>query len=185
MRFKSLRKIAILTVSLTLLKAYSLENILKSYENGQYWKSCSLCQKSIKLYKDKDEFLNFCALSCLKANELEKMASFASLLKKTPLDRKNSIYFLTILYQKELLFHSILDGKDISFVKIPKTNYILSDIFVRYVKKDYIKKGKVYIFPDKKNPNIFYKLSIEKMGDKRKLFLRTFKGKILLETRIY
>ena len=112
------------------------------------------------------------------------MGKFASLLGKKASDRKNSVYFLTILYQKKLLLNSILDKADISFVKLPKTNYILSDIFIKYVKKDFTKRKNVYLFKDDEDPKITYKLSVQKMDGENKLFLKTFKGKILIKTRI-
>ncbi|NPA81430.1 MAG: hypothetical protein GXO31_02355 [Epsilonproteobacteria bacterium] len=165
--------------------AGNLEKIIKSYKNEQYWKSCDLCEKSLSLYEKNSDFLNFCSLSCLKSGELEKMGKFASLLGKKASDRKNSVYFLTILYQKKLLLNSILDKADISFVKLPKTNYILSDIFIKYVKKDFTKRKNVYLFKDDEDPKITYKLSVQKMDGENKLFLKTFKGKILIKTRIY
>ncbi len=179
-------KTAILGVSLICsLNAQDFKKLLESFKNEQYWKTCSLCEKNLKEYKKNSEFLNFCALSCLRANQLEDMARFASLLKKTKKDRENSIYFMTILYQKELLFHAVLDNKNISFVNIPKTNYILSDIFYKFVKKNFIKSKNAYIFKDDKKKDISYKLSVEKIDGEKKLFLRTFQGKVLVKTRIY
>jgi len=162
-----------------------IKDILLSYKNEQYWKTCNKCTLSLNLYGKNSDFLNFCAISCVKADDLDKIYPFVKRLKTSPSDRANMIYFMTILYQKELLFHSIIDKTDISSIKLPKINYILSDIFVKYVNKNYTKKGNVYIFKDDKNPLITYKLSIEEMEGEKKIFLKTFKKKIITKTRIY
>jgi len=162
-----------------------LQEIIASYKNEQYWKTCNKCSLFIKRYQDNSDFLNFCALSCLKADSLDKIYPFVKRLKNSPSDRKNSLYFLTILYQKELLLNSILDKIDISFVKLPKTNYILSDIFIKYVNKNYTKKDNAYIFKDDNNPFITYKLTVNKIDGENRLILKTFKRDIVTKIRVY
>ncbi len=170
----------------SILKAREpLKEIISSYKNEQYWKTCSKCSLFINRYENNGDFLNFCAFSCLKADNLDKIYPFAKRLKNSPSDRKNALFFMTILYQKELLLNSILDKIDISFVKLPKTNYILSDIFTKYVNKNYIKKDNAYIFRDDENPFITYKLTVNKIDGENRLILKTFKRDIVVKIRVY
>ena len=45
-----------------------------------------------------------------------------------------------------MLYLSLVDNMDISYIRTPKINYILSEIFDKYVVKDYIKNNDKYIF---------------------------------------
>ncbi len=177
--------LAFLTFFSLLQGGDELKEIIISYKNEQYWKTCSKCSLFINRYQNNSDFLNFCALSCLKADNLDKIYPFVKRLKNSPTDRKNALFFLTILYQKELLLSSILDDTDISFVKLPKTNYILSDIFIKYVNKNYIKKDNVYIFQDDDNPFITHRLTINKIDGENRLILKTFKRDIVVKIRVY
>ncbi len=173
-------------ILITLLFSYSFSitksDIYKEYQLKKYKEACFEAAR-IYLYNKKDNnFLTVFANSCLKVDNINRMAFPAMLLIRNPGARSNSIYFLTILYQKKLLYKSLIDNFDISKFKFPTTNYILSKIFVMYVNKNYIKIGNTYIFKDKGKK---YKLYIVKEKGIYKMILKTFKNKNLIKTRIY
>ncbi len=173
--------ICILSYSVAITKG----DVYKAYKNKNYKQACTDAAK-IYLYNKKDEtLLSVFANSCLKVDNINRMAFPAMLLVRSSAARSNSIYFLTILYQKKLLYKSLIDGYDVSKFKFPTTNYILSKIFVMYADKMYTKSGSTYIFKDNKNKNISYKLNISNTKGVYKMILRTFKNGVIIKTRIY
>jgi len=79
----------------------------------------------------------------------------------------------------------LCDGVDISYINLPKTNYILSKIFDKFIRGKYDFKNGSYWFSNEANIDIKYKLSIEKENNIKKMYLRTFKNNTIIKTRIY
>ncbi len=176
-------------ILMTLLFSYSFSitksDIYKAYKEKKYKKACFESTKIYLFNKKDNDFLTVFANSCLKVDNINRMAFPAMLLIRNSGARSNSVYFLTILYQKKLLYKSLIDGFDVSKFKFPTTNYILSKIFVMYADKAYTKVGNTYIFKNKKNKDIKYKLYIIKEKGVYKMILKTFKNNNLVKTRIY
>ncbi len=169
----------------SLLFAIDKNDVYKAYKNKNYAKACTLAAK-IYLHKKKDsDFLTIFADSCLKADNINRMAFPAMLLFRNPEARSNSIYFLTILYQKKLLYKSLIDGFDVSKFIFPTTNYILSKVFVKYAKKEYKRFGDIYIFKDNSDNHKRYEMSLIKDKGIYKIVLKTFVDNKLQRTRIY
>ena len=53
---------------------------------------------------------------------------------------------LFILFQKKMLYLALVDGFDISNIRTPKVNYILSNVFDEFVKGNFKKDGDKFIF---------------------------------------
>ena len=68
------------------------------------------------------------------------------MLYKNKDQRENASLYSTILFQKKMLYLALCDNVDISYIRTPKINYILSEIFDKFVEKDYVKKSDTYIF---------------------------------------
>ena len=160
-------------------------DVYNAYKQKDYNNACILGAKIYLNHKEDSDFLTVFADACLKIDKINRMAFPAMLLKRDKAARSNSVYFLTILYQKKLLYEALIDGFDISKYKFPTTNYILSKIFVKYSKKDYKKIKNIYIFKDDINKNIKYELSLKKDGELYKMVLKTFLNNTLQKTRIY
>lgn len=161
------------------------EDVVKLYLDDNF---SSACQKSAEIYdsyKEDDEFLNIFAHSCLEADMVNRLVLPIIKLYKTEKARENAAYYSTILYQKKLLYVALIDGVDISYVNLPKTNYILSIIFEKFVTKDYVLKSGMYTFIDDNNSQITYTLSIETEDNFKKMFLRTYKNDKIVKTRTY
>ncbi len=171
----------IVTYSFSIQKS----DIYKNYKNKNYKTACILAAKIYLYNKTDNDFLTVFANSCLKVDNINRMAFPAMLLMRNSGARSNSIYFLTILYQKKLLYKSLIDGFDVSKYNFPTTDYILSKIFVKYSKKDYQKLANIYIFTDDKDKDITYKMNVIKDKGVYKIVLKTFKKNVLLKKRIY
>ena len=160
-------------------------DVYRAYKQKRYREACTLGAK-IYLYNKKDNyFLTMFADACLKVDNINRMVFPAMLLIRDAAARSNSVYFLTILYQKKLLYKSLIDGFDVSNYKFPTTNYILSKIFVKYAKKDYKKFRDVYIFKDDTDINKKYEMSLIKDRGVYKIVLKTFLNNNLQKTRFY
>ncbi|WP_331775904.1 hypothetical protein [Sulfurospirillum sp. 1612] len=180
---KKILLIMILLVSYT--AANDFNDLKTMFLKKQYAKVCS---KSVVLYphhKHNSNFLNIFAVSCLNSDMINKLMVPIIKLYKTKADRENAAYYATILYKKKLLYYALIDHIDISYVRLPKTNYILSNIFDKYVQKKYRFKGNSYWFDDDHDTTLKYQLSIEEVRQVKKMYLRTYKDGILIKTRTY
>jgi len=165
--------------------AKNLDDIKNLYSNGKYYKACSLSGGLYTVYKDDEVFLNLYADSCLKADMINRLMLPIIKLYKTKSERENAAYFSTILYEKKMLYHALCDGVDISYINLPKTNYILSKIFDKFIRGKYDFKNGSYWFSDDTNIDFKYKLSIEKENKIKKMYLRTYKNNKIIKTRVY
>lgn len=163
--------------------ALEVEDVKKFYENQEYEKICT--DEVANFYtKWHDEGLtNMYAHSCLNLDMLNRLIIPIVQLHKSESSRANASYYATVLTQKKLLYYSLIDNIDISYVRLPKTGYILSNIFERYTKKEYEKDGDVFIFNEKND--IVYKLSLTKNGNTIKMVLKTYQNDTLMKTRYY
>ena len=181
-----INKIGIIFILLTtLLHATNKDDILKFYKEKKYRKVCIKAGDLYQKYKTDEEFLNIYAHSCLEVDMINKIILPIVKLHKTAKSRENAAYFATIFYQKKLLYHALVDDVDISYVNLPKTKYIFSIIFDKFVSGDYNYKNDSYWFNDDENSELSYKLSVETHQKSKKIFLRTYKNNKITKTRTY
>lgn len=159
--------------------------IVNLYKKGRYARACVEFGKIYTKYKADENFLNLFAYSCLKSDHINRMVLPIIKLNGSPSARANAAYFTTILYQKKLLYNALIDGVDISYVKLPKTDYILSEIFCKYVKKDYVKKNGNYLFKDDKDNSLTHEMSVEKEDNIQKIYIKSYKDGKIIKTRSY
>ncbi len=106
-------------------------------------------------------------------------------MKFSPEARANSAYFSVILMQKRLLYHALLDGYDLSSLNLPTTNFILSTVFDLYAEQAKNTKNDFYIFTDKNDNRISYKLYLEKHNKLNKIIIEKFYDKKLIQQHMY
>lgn len=179
------KTILILLFLITFLNATSLDDIYKLYEEKEYRKVCLKAGDLYHMYKTDEKFLNIYAHACLEEDMINRTILPIIKLHKTKEARENAAYFATILYQKKLLYYALVDDIDISYVNLPKTKYILSIIFNKFVSGYYEFKNDAYWFKDDNDNEISYKLSAELHQNAKKLFLRTYKNSELIKVRTY
>ncbi len=158
---KALLVSALLLSSLT---SADIESLYKLYQSKKYKQACQLGLRMFKEQKKDSRFLMLYGLSCLNADYIDRLAVPMTALRYSKTERANASYFATILLQKKLLYHSLLDGIDISNLKLPKTDYILSKVFDLYTKKEYKKVDDKYYFIPKKGAGLMYVLYLEGTG---------------------
>ncbi len=161
-------------------------DIVKQYYNENNYRTA--CLKAGDIYgelSDNEEFLSIYAHSCLESDMINRLVLPIIKLYQTPESRENAVYFSTILYQKKLLYHALVDDVDISYINLPKTNYILSKVFNRFVNGNYNYTNGAYWFIDEDDSSISYKLTAEEHQKAKKIFLRTYKDGQVIKVRTY
>ena len=181
-----IKKILLIFILLTtFLYATDKSDIVRFYKEKNYRKACLKAGDLYLKYKSDEEFLNIYAHSCLEEDMINRTILPIVKLYKSPEARENAAFFATILYQKKLLYHALVDDIDISYVNLPKTNYILSVIFNKYVSGNYDYKNDAYWFNNDENDEITYKLSLESHHKIKKIFIRTYKNGKITKVRTY
>ena len=155
------------------------------YQNKKYEKVCNLGFNNFGKYLKDEDFLSLYAFGCLKSDFIDRLALPISLLKYSKEARANSAYLSVIFMQKKLLYHALLDNYQLSEYKFPTTDYILSKIFDYYVALGKHKPRNFYLFDDKQNPDLSYKLYITKDTIPYKMVIEEYFGATLVKKHIY
>ncbi len=130
------------------LFAATREGILEDYQNKNYAQACIEGSTIVKSFRGDEVFINAVAHSCIKSDIIDLLPTPIVLLKMTESARQNASYYATILFQKKLLYHALIDHVDISGIRVPKVDYVLSAVFDLYVRGDYSQEGNVYHLKD-------------------------------------
>lgn len=180
-----MRKVFLIVLLSISLFADAKKDVFDLYQNERYKSACKLGHMWFDKYIRDEEFISLYAFSCLKSDYIDRLALPVSLLKFSKEARSNSAYLSVILMQKKLLYHSLVDGNDISELKLPSTEYILSKVFDMYSKLGKHQRRNVYIFDDEKSPKIYYKLYLIQDGKIKKMVIEEFYDKISVQRHVY
>lgn len=160
-----------LILSSSFLLSSNLSILYKMYEKQEYDKGCDYAVKYYERNKNNESYLTLYGLSCLETDKIHRIATPMLRLQDSKDARANSSYFATILLQKQLLKQALLDGKGLDDLNLPKTNFIVSKIFILFVQKKYLLSNEIYKFKDEENSEKSYKLYIEKSTNNTKYMI--------------
>lgn len=124
------------------------EGILQDYRDKNYAQACIEGSTIVKAYRGDEVFINAVAHACIESDIIDLLPTPIVLLKMTESARQNASYYATILFQKKLLYHALIDDVDISGIRVPKVDYVLSIVFDLFVRGAYEKKGTIYYLND-------------------------------------
>lgn len=176
----------LLTLLITInLYADIKQNMFNLYQNEQYKKVCNIGINNFKQYRQDDEFISLYAFSCLNADYIDRLSIPIAVLKYSEESRANAAYFSIILMQKKLLYHALIDNYDISSLKLPTTDYILSKVFDLYAKLGKHEPRTFYLFEDEKDSKLTYKLYLIKDGKLSKVVIEEYYNSLTLKRHIY
>jgi len=161
------------------------EEMFTLYQNKKFKEACRLGFDNFSKYKKDESFVSLYGFSCLNADYIDRLAIPTTTLKHSKEARANAAYFSVILMQKKLLYHALVDNYDISSLKVPSTDYVLSKVFDLYTKVQNQKKHQYYIFEDKENPKISYKLYLVKERYVTKMVIEEYYDTIMTKRHIY
>ena len=178
-------RILILLLFITSLYADVKQEMFGLYQNKKYEQVCTMGFDNFGKYKRDEEFVSLYAFACLNSDYIDRLAVPTAVLKFTEEARANSAYFSVIIMQKKLLYHSLLDGYELSELKLPTTDYVLSKVFDLYTKLGKHQKRAFYLFEDPKDKKLTYKLYLAKDYKITKMVIEEFYDTMLIKRHIY
>ena len=178
-------KIIILLFLALQLSADIKQEMFNLYQNEQYKNVCSMGFKYFSKNKKDEEFISLYAFACLKADHIDRLTIPIAMLKYSKESRANAAYFSVILMQKKLLYHSLVDGYDLSTLDLPTTDYVLSKVFDLYSKIGKHNKRAFYLFEDEVDNKLTYKLYLEKNNKLSKMVIEEFYDTITIKRHVY
>ena len=160
-----------------------VEDVRNWDQVGQYNRICQESVRNLFIEQQNESLANTYAKACLKMDKINELIIPMVMLYKNKDQRENASLYSTILFQKKMLYLALCDGVDISYIRTPKINYILSEIFDKFVEKTYTKKGDAYVFTldDGEKAELFIK---EEEGVK-KMVVAIYAGEKLSSIKIY
>ena len=177
-------------IFIALLLALSLyadtkKELLHLFQNKQYEEACNLGFKNFSDNSKDEEYVSLYSFACLNIDYIDRLSVAITTLKYSKEGRANASYFSTILLQKKLLYHAMLDDYDIASLNLPKTDYVLSKVFDLYTKKTNGEKREYYIFEDEDNTALKYKLYVLKDGKIDKVVIEELYNSVSTQKHIY
>jgi len=177
-------------ILLVLLVAISLyadikQEMLELYQNKEYENACELGFKNFIAYSKDEEYVSLYAFACLNVDYVDRLSVPITTLKFSQEARSNAAYFSIIVMQKKLLYHALMDNYDISSLNLPTTDYVLSKVFDLYSKLKKEERKDLYIFEDKNDNKLKYKLYLLKDDKINKMIIEEFYNSVSIKKHVY
>lgn len=173
----------ILIFGFSLAQAYTSDDIKSDYAKEAYKK---VCLESADYYKNggkDEELLSLIGDACLKSDFINPLGYIIKNLISSPESRQNASYFATVFLQKKLIYQFVNDGLDLSHMRLPQTDHILSVVFQKLATKEYSEiDGKFIIELPKGAQIIIYKLV---KNDLDWVILEEYQDKMLIKKHWY
>jgi len=167
------------------LYADTKQEMFYLYQNNKFEKVCTIGFNNFKNNKKDEEYISLYAFACLYSDYIDRLAVPTAILKTTEESRSNAAYFSTILMQKKLLYHAMVDHYDLSSFILPTTDYVLSKVFDLYAKLGNHTKRTFYLFEDPNNPKLTYKLFLLNEYNVNKIVIEEFYDTISIKRHVY
>jgi len=113
---------------------------------GQYNRICQDSVRDLFIAQQDEGIANLYAKACLKMDKINSLIIPMVMLYKDKASRENAALYSTILFQKKMLYLALVDGVDISGIRTPKVNYILSNIFDDFVSGKFQQDAGKFVF---------------------------------------
>jgi len=112
-----------------LLQARDIQPFIDDFKAGKYNK---VCEKGSRLfyggYTD-ENFISLVGISCAKVDRINILGMLQRTLVNTASSRENASYFSSLILQKRLIYQFMIDGTDLSNLKLPSSRHLLSRVF--------------------------------------------------------
>ncbi len=161
------------------------QDMFNLYQNEKYEKVCNIGFNNYSKFKKSEEYVSLYAFSCLKSDYIDRLSIPIARLKYSKEARANAAYLSVILMQKKLLYHALLDKYDLSSIKLPTTDHVLSKVFDLYAKLNNHEPRAFYLFEDENDSKLTYKLYIIRDDDLNKMVIEEYYDSIALKKHIY
>lgn len=178
-------KLTLLLILSISLYANAKQQMYGYYTNSLYEKACNVGFDHFKQNNQDEEYISLYAFSCLNSDYIDRLAAPIGRLKFSKEARGNSAYFSIILMQKKLLYHALVDGYNLTTLKLPTTKYVLSKVFDFYSQVKDPQNKNFYIFTDKDDKKRTYKLYLNKQTRISKMVIEVYYDSKLVKKHIY
>jgi len=175
--------LSILAFVIVSLFAVSIDDVRNWDQIGQYNRICQESVRNLFIEEQNDALANMYAKACLKMDKVNELVVPTVMLYKTKEARENASLYSTIIFQKKMLYLALCDGVDISYIRTPKINYILSEIFDKFTEKAYVKKSDTYVFTLESGERA--ELFIKEEEEVKKMVVALYTGDKLSSIKIY
>ena len=175
--------LSILAFAIVSLFAVSIDDVRNWDQIGQYNRICQESVRNLFIEEQNDALANMYAKACLKMDKVNELVVPTVMLYKTKEARENASLYSTIIFQKKMLYLALCDGVDISYIRTPKINYILSEIFDKFTEKAYVKKSDTYVFTLENGERA--ELFIKEEEEVKKMVVALYTGDKLSSIKIY
>lgn len=155
------------------------------YQNHKYKEVCNIGYDNFRDNNKDEEFISLYAFACLKSDYIDRISIPIAMLKFSKDARANAAYFSVILMQKKLLYHSLVDGYPLEKMDLPTTDYILSKVFDFYSKIGLHEPRLFYLFEDKNDSKLTYKLYLSRCSKIDKMVIEEFYDSVIIKKHIY
>ncbi len=125
-------------ISSTLLFSNQYSKLINYYKGKEYKKACKIGISLFRRGERENTLISLIGDSCAKADFINILGEIQKYQTETKASRENASYFATLILQKRLIFQFLFDNLDISNLKLPKTDHILSRVFINLANKNYI-----------------------------------------------
>jgi hypothetical protein len=177
-----MKKLLLFFIFVCVANSYDLTQFYKDYKEKRYLDACKKGVNIFNEYKEDEDYLTVYSFACLKSDMIDRLAVPVTGLRKTKEARANASYFSAILLQKKLLYHAVVDGVDISGLKLPTTDFVLSRVFDMYSNKQYLEKEGTYTLNDDETT---YKMFVIDDDKFKKLIIQQLKNGNVVSTHTY
>jgi len=174
----------VLLLSITLY-ADTKQQMFDLYQNKKYSDVCRIGFEKFGRNNKDEEFISLYAFACLNSDFIDRLSVPIAMLKFSKEARSNSAYFSVILMQKKLLYHSLVDGYNISQLNLPTTDYVLSKVFDLYSKLGKDDPRSFYLFEDESDNKLTYKLYLARGGRVDKMVIEEFYDTVTIKKHVY
>ena len=175
--------LSILVFAIVSLFAVSIDDVRNWDQIGPYNRICQESVRNLFIEEQNDALANMYAKACLKMDKVNELVVPTVMLYKTKEARENASLYSTIIFQKKMLYLALCDGVDISYIRTPKINYILSEIFDKFTERAYVKKSDTYVFTLENGERA--ELFIKEEEGVKKMVIAIYAGDKLSSIKIY
>lgn len=178
-------KIILLLLITISLYSDTKQKMFDLYQNNKYEDVCQIGFDNFRYNKKDEEYISLYAFACLKSDYIDRLSTPTAMLKFSKESRSNSAYFSVIIMQKKLLYHSLVDGYNLSELNLPTTEYVLSKVFDLYTKIGPHQPRSFYLFDDEKDSKLTYKLYLTKGERIDKIVIEEYYDNNIIKKHIY
>jgi hypothetical protein len=166
------------------VNAKTLEQLAQDFKQKKYY---SVCQDGLNEYRaghQDERLLALTGTACSYVDNINPLGSLQAKMISTAEARETSSYFTSLILQKRLIYHFMLDDISLAHLQLPKSPHILSFVFEHLGngKFKYISKSPKVIKIEDANRSILLSVSQDEL---KKVVVDEYNGATLIKRHMY